>query len=179
MPDPTIKVKEETRADLQELQREYGFGTMDELQRHLSVIARAGQTAKNVSELAPAIEAVKELSLRICSILSGAGDTVLTMKEGHQEAIEEQKRSFEKTLELQQARISELERQIAEDSAGELRAEIAQLKLGLEAASQKSAEAGLAHEKAMIELERRLMREHAAETAALIASFKAAAPPAS
>jgi chromosome segregation ATPase len=127
MADPTIKIKEETRANLQELQREYGFSTMDELQRHLSAMASAEQTINNVSELAPAIEAVKELSLRMCNILSGAGDTLLTVKERQQEALDAQKASFEETRSLLQQRIETLEQERADErqsrEAAESRAE--------------------------------------------------------
>lgn len=59
------------------------------------------KTSQNVSGLAPAIEAVKELSLRICNILSGAGDILLTVKEQHKEALVNQADSYEKTRELQ------------------------------------------------------------------------------
>jgi len=160
MADTTIKIREETRTALHELQREYGFASMDELQRHLSSMARTEQTAKNVSELAPAIKAVQELSHRICSILSGAGDTVLTMRESHRETLTAQKESSEKTAENQQKRINELEERLAENDSAGLQSENIRLKSELETAGHRIKKMELEHERAMLDLEKKLYSEY-------------------
>ncbi|MCL2190210.1 MAG: hypothetical protein FWB87_15770 [Defluviitaleaceae bacterium] len=172
MADPTIKVKDETRTELLELQREYGFGSMDELQRHLSSLAKAEKISASVSELAPAIQAVQELSLRLISVLTGTGDSLLTAKEKQVEVLAQQEESFAKTRELLQSRITDLEQELADINIEAVQAENTRLKLELEAVKQSKTGSELAHEKALLELEKNLTMKHVAETAQLIAEFK-------
>lgn len=145
----TIKITEETRTALQELQKAHGFGSMEELQRHLAELAKSTVTADKVTALAPAIKCVDEFTDRLRSILNATGEAVLTESERNTEVLNHEKANFEKTLAVLRDKIAELEKQLNDNNTAALTEENSRLTVELEATKAENTKLKLEHASAL------------------------------
>jgi len=160
MPDTplAVRVNDETRALFNELAERSEFENKGDFLNRLLIQFQAEKMKDNVSMLRPAIEAVETLTSRLLDVLNGAGAIIATKDETHQQALDEQRLSFESTRGLLQQRVDALQQESIE----------AEERGALLLSERKTAEAKVA------ELQQRIeqLEGAAADKDALIAEYK-------